>query len=693
MSHRSTLSATLAASLLLATACGPSAKPAATPASPTPTTEAPQEPAAPAQEAKPVEAAKPTPPRPPEAWLQEKCAGHLTAAREKLAQLKDGSKREGLAVLELFNDLQIELNNASTVSGLLSQVHPLAAVRDAGDKCTHDVDALNTEINLDRAVYDVVKAVDAKGLDAEAQRMLERTLRDFRRAGVDKDDKTRARLKEISDRETIVGQTFDKAIRDDVRSVKLKPAQLAGLPQDWIDAHKPDADGNVVVNTDYPDYVPFRTYASDSKARSELYQVYMNRAWPQNDEVFKELLALRQEKAKLLGYKNWADYNAEDKMIKHGDAIATFVDKITAASDHAAKRDYAVLLERKKKDDPKATAVDGSEYLYYEELVRREKYSFNAQEARKYFDFKQTEAGLLSVTGTLFGIEYKPATDAQKWAPDVDVYDVFLAGGGEKIGRIYLDLHPREGKYKHAAQFTMVSGVTGKQLPEGALVCNFPTGLMEHDDVVTMFHEFGHLMHHVLAGKHKWVRFSGVATEWDFVEAPSQMLEEWAWDVNVLQTFAKDDKGTPIPADLVKRMRAAKEFGKGYWVRTQMFYAALSLAYHRMDAAKVDSTKVVQELQHKYSVFPYVKDTHFQAAFGHLNGYSSGYYTYMWSLVIAKDLLSAFQKNGMMDTKTSYKYRDTVLVPGGAKDAADLVKDFLGRPYGFDSFKHWLDKV
>jgi len=683
--------------VLLLTACPSGGKTTQT-APTTPTPVAPEEPAAPVKEATPVEAAKPTPPHPPEAWLKDKCAGHLAAARAKLAQLKDGSKREALATLELFNDLQVELNNASTVSGLLSQVHPIAAVRDAGDKCTQEVDALNTEINLDRAVYEVVKGVEPKGLDAEAKRMLEHTLRDFRRAGVDKDDQTRARLKEISDRETLVGQKFNNIIRDDVRSVKLKPAQLAGLPQDWIDAHKPDADGNVVVNTDYPDYVPFRTYASDGHARSDLYQVYMNRGWPQNDEVFKELLALRQEKAKLLGYKNWADYNAEDKMIKNGDAIATFVEKITHASDKAAKRDYAVLLKRKQKDDPKATAVDGSEYLYYEELVRREKYSFNAQEARKYFDFKQTEAGLLSVTGTLFGIEYKPATDAQPWSPDVDAFDVFIAGqGGEKIGRIYLDLHPREGKYKHAAQFTLVSGVTGKQLPEGALVCNFPTGLMEHDDVVTMFHEFGHLMHHVLAGRHKWVRFSGVATEWDFVEAPSQMLEEWAWDASVLATFAKDASvnggGAPIPAELVKRMRAAKEFGKGYWVRTQMFYAALSLAYHRMDAATVDTTKVVQELQAKYSVFPYVKDTHFQAAFGHLNGYSSGYYTYMWSLVIAKDLLSAFQKNGMMDTKTSYKYRDTVLAPGGSKDAAELVKDFLGRPYGFDSFKHWLDKV
>ncbi len=638
-----------------------------------------------------MEAAKPMPPRPPEAWLQDQCAGHLDAARTKLAQLKDGSQREPMATLELFNDLSVELDNAGQISGLYSQVHPVAAVREAGDKCTQDVDKLSTEIKLDRAVYEAIKAVDAKGLDAEARRMLELTLRDFRRAGVDKDDKTRARLKELSERETIVGQHFSNNIREDVRSVKLKPEQLAGLPQDWIDAHKPDADGNVVVNTDYPDWLPFRTYARDGKARTELFMVYMNRGWPQNDEVFKELLALRQEKAHLLGYKDWADYDAEIKMIKNGDAIQVFVDKISKASDKAAKRDYAVLLARKKKDDPKATAVDGTEAVYYEDLVRKEQYAFDAQEVRKYFDFKSTQAGLLSVTGTLFGIEYKPATDAEKWSPDVDAFDVFQ--GGEKIGRIYLDLHPREGKYKHAAQFTLRSGVAGKQLPEGALVCNFPTGLMEHDDVVTLFHEFGHLMHHVLAGRHKWVRFSGVATEWDFVEAPSQMLEEWAWDVNVLQTFAKDDKATPIPADIVKRMRAAKEFGKGYWVRTQMFYAALSLRYHRMDLEAFDSTKVVEELQKKYSVFPYVKDTHFQAAFGHLNGYSSGYYTYMWSLVIAKDLFSAFQKAGMMDTKTSYKYRDTVLVPGGSKDAANLVKDFLGRPYGFESFKKWLDQV
>ncbi len=676
----------VAALLALSTAAcpAPGAKSSSTP------TPIPVEPQTPVQEVTPVEPA-PMPARPPEAWIQDKCAGHIAAARAQLNLLKDGSKRDAVATLAVFNDLSIELDNAGQVAGLFAQVHPNAGVRDAGDKCVQDVQALSTEISLDRTIYDALKAVDAKGLDAEARRMVELTLRDFRRAGVDKDEKTRARLTELSDRETKVGQTFSKNIRDDVRSVKVKPEQLAGLPQDWIDAHKPDADGNIVVTTDYPDFVPFRTYAKDPAARRELFMVYMNRSWPQNDEVFKELLAIRQEKAKLLGYKDWAEYDAEIKMIKNGNAIQAFVDKIAKASEKAAKRDYLVLLARKKQDDAKAKDVDGSEYLYYEELVKKEKYAFDSQEARKYFDFPKVEAGLLSVTGKLFGLEYKPIKDADVWHADVNVYDVFM--DGTKIGRIYLDLHPREGKFKHAAQFTVVSGVEGRQLPEGALICNFPTGLMEHDDVVTLFHEFGHLMHHVLAGRHKWVRFAGVATEWDFVEAPSQMLEEWAWSTEVLQTFAKDAAGVAIPADLVKRMRAAKEFGKGYWVRTQMFYAALSLKYHRMDLKDLDTTKVVEEAQKKYSVFPFVKGTHFQAAFGHLQGYSSGYYTYMWSLVIAKDLYSAFQKAGMMDAKTSYKYRDTVLAPGGTKDAADLVKDFLGRPYGFESFKKWLDQA
>ena len=286
--------------------------------------------------------------------------------------------------------------------------------------------------------------------------------------------------------------------------------------------------------------------------------------------------------------------------------------------------------------------------------------------------------------------------DAGAWHPDVASYDVFWAEGrcpdagdaGDPLGRIHLDLHPREGKYKHAAQFTLVDGVAGRRLPEGVLVCNFSRGLMEHDQVVTLFHEFGHLVHHVLGGRVEWARFSGVATEWDFVEAPSQLLEEWAWDAEVLGSFAVDAAGTPIPVDLVARMRRADDFGKGYHARTQMFYAAMSYWFHTDRPG--DLTAAMRELQERYSLFPWIEGTHMFASFGHLGGYSSGYYTYMWSLVIAKDLFSAFDPDDLYAVDVAARYRDRVLAPGGRRGAADLVADFLGRPFTFDAYAAWL---
>jgi len=214
---------------------------------------------------------------------------------------------------------------------------------------------------------------------------------------------------------------------------------------------------------------------------------------------------------------------------------------------------------------------------------------------------------------------------------------------------------------------------------------------MEHDHVVTLFHEFGHLVHHVLGGRQRFARFSGVATEWDFVEAPSQMLEEWAWDANVLRTFATDGDGDAIPAELVERMRAADDFGKGLFVRTQMFYAALSFVLHR-DRPE-DHTQAVRDLQARYDMVEYLPDTHFQAAFGHLAGYTSAYYTYMWSLVIAKDLFAAFDPADLFAADVAGRYRDRILAQGGREDAAQLVSDFLGRGFAFDAFAAWLDRA
>jgi len=623
-----------------------------------------------------------------ESWLAARCEGNLDEVRRLAATLADASgSRSSEQTLGLWDGLGLALREALAVASLMSNVHPDEDVRSRAEQGEQDAARLETAIGQDRALYEVLAALDTEGLDDAARRVHELTMRDFRRAGVDRDERVRQRLREISERETSVGQEFDKSIRDDVRSVRVDPAVLDGLPTDFVEGHPPGDDGLVEVTTEYPDYVPFMTFCRDRTARQALVTEFLNRAYPANEPLLHELLELRREHARLLGYDGWPAFDAEVKMIGSGPAIPEFVDRITEASGVAARRDVDVLLRRLQRDHPQVTSVTAVDRSFYGEVLRRENFEVDAREVRRYFEFAKVRQGLLDVTGRLFEVEYVEVPDAPTWHTDVTTYDVLR--GGQRLGRIHLDLHPRKGKYGHAAQFDLSPGLRGRRLAEGVLVCNFSRSLMEHDHVVTLFHEFGHLVHHVLAGGQDWTRFSGVATEWDFVEAPSQMLEEWAWDAAVLRSFATDADGSPIPRELVESMRAAKDFGKGAYVRTQMFYAALAYQLHQQ--VPDDITATMLDLQAAYDAFSPVPDTHFFASFGHLHGYGSGYYTYMWSLVIAKDLFSAFDRDDLFDTSVAHRYRDRVLAPGGSRDAADLVADFLGRPYDFAAFQAWLD--
>ncbi|MEO7070534.1 MAG: M3 family metallopeptidase [Nostocoides sp.] len=619
-------------------------------------------------------------------WVATRGDASLAAARHLVEALKATPPDTALETLHRWNEAQVALSNATAAGSLLAEVHPDDEVRTRAEAVVQDAQKFDTDIGLDTDLYAVFAALDPAGLDAEAARLLDRTVRDFRRAGVDRDEATRDRLRELSERAVLLSQDFSKNIREDVRSIALAPERLAGLPQDWVEAHPAGADGLVTVTTDYPDVVPFLSFAADAAARRDLVTEFLNVAWPANDAVLQKILANRREQAGLLGYDSWADFDAEVKMIGSGPAIKEFVDQITDLSIKSATRDKSVLLERLRVDRPGADDIDRADASYYAELVRKEQLGVDAQDVRRHFPFEQVRQGLLDVTARLFGLTWTHVAGAGTWHEDVATYDVEF--GGARIGRIHLDLHPRDGKYKHAAQFDLVPGVEDVQLPEGVLVCNLNRGLMEHDEVVTLFHEFGHLVHHILAGHTPWVRFSGVATEWDFVEAPSQMLEEWAWDPTVLATFACNDAGETIPAELVRRMKAADDFGKGYQARTQMFYAAVSYDLHVHQTA--DLTARTVDLMNHYSIFPYVAGTHFQCSFGHLDGYSSAYYTYMWSLVIAKDLFSAFRSEDLFDPEIAGAYRDKVLARGGSRDAADLVADFLGRPYTFDAYAAWL---
>jgi thimet oligopeptidase len=623
----------------------------------------------------------------------------MERARAAIARLKAVSAdRDPTAALAEYDDGTAALSDASARASVARNAHPDEAMRAAAERCEQEIDALATEISLDRGVFEALRALDLSREDAATRHFLERTLRDFRRAGVDKDDATRARVRALNEELVRIGQEFSRNIREDVRRVEVDPADLAGLPDDYVRAHPPGAQGKVAITTDYPDYVPFMTYAKSARAREALFRTYRKRGHPANLDVLSRMLSRRHELAGLLGYPSWAAYVTEDKMIGSAEAAVAFIARVTAASGARAQADYDTLLEELRRDQPGAARVEPWDAEVLKERVRARRFGYDAQAVRPYFSFAQVQQGVLDVTAHLFGLEYRRRAGVRVWDPDVACFDVYEQG--TRIGRFYLDLHPRDGKYKHAAQFTLVSGQAGVRLPEAVLLCNFPKpapgghALLEHGEAITFFHEFGHLLHHLLGGHTRWAGLSGVRTEWDFVEAPSQMLEEWCWDAGALSTFARHvQTREPIPEDLVARMRAADEFGKGLRVRQQMFYAAVSLGFHERDPKDLDTTLLAARLQEQYTPFRHVEDTYFHESFGHLEGYSAIYYTYMWSLVIAKDLFTRFRKDGLMDPTEARRYRRSILEPGGSLPAAELVRDFLGRPYDARAYEEWLNQV
>lgn len=626
--------------------------------------------------------------------LEKRCDENIRKASEIKRALQQNQAQASNQALYLYNEISIILSPSLNEAGLLREVHPDAKVRKEAGNCEQKASQFLTDLSLDSAIYQAILASDERSLDEAGQRMLKITLRDFKRSGVDQDDASRQRIKELRDELVLLSQSFGENIRKDTFYIELKDrTELEGLPEDYINSHL-DADGIYRISTEYTDYTPFMEYAKNASARKALRFKYLNRG-KDNKDVLKTMIEKRHELAKMLNYRSYAEYITEDKMIKNPEAVHLFIDQIADLAKPGADAEYNALLNFKREEDSYATRIEGHENAYLQEAYKKAHYQFNSQEVRPYFSYNKVRDGLLNLTSHLFGIHYVRVHDAKVWHNSVETYDVFDQSG--KIGRIHLDMFPRENKYSHAAQFPVISGLSDRYYPEGALVCNFPNpaddgiALMEHSQVQTFFHEFGHLIHHIFAGRHEWLAFSGVATEWDFVEAPSQLLEEWAWSYEVLKNFAHHyQTGEVIPSKIVQKMKAADEFGKALAARQQMFYAALSLNYYDRDPSTFDVMGLLKELQARYSYTPYEEGTHFNYSFGHLDGYSAIYYTYMWSLSLSKDLFSPFKEYGLLNQEIARHYRDTILAPGGSKDASELVENFLGRPFQFEAFEKWL---
>ncbi len=604
--------------------------------------------------------------------------------------------------LATFDQLARELDTIDGYSSLMFNVSPVKAVRDAAESCRNDLSKFRTEVSLDRSVFDALSKVAPEGLDPISRHFTERSLRDFRLAGVDKDEAARQRISEINEELTRLSQDYQKNVNGDTRSISVDPAALDGLPEDWKAAHKPGADGKVVVTTNYPDLLPFLTYAGDAAARKALANAAAARGYPINADVLKKVLSLRQELAKLVGFPTFAALDLADKMSGTPEVVAGFLDDAKKAAQPRIDADLATLLAAKKKIDKTATTVEVEDRFFLMQQVRKDKYDFDAKTIREYLAYDKMRDGILALYAELFGISITKRAEAGAWDPSVEAYDV--SRNDKLIGRFFLDMHPRADKYKHAAMFPIQTGMSNAEgttrLPWASLVCNFPApggesggeGLMDHKDVVTFFHEFGHLIHHLLAQNSPWLSTSGINVEWDFVEAPSQLLEEWAWDPKVLGRFAKNAAGKAIPARLVEAAKKAEEFGKGVELARQLFYAAYSFHIHTQDASTLDLEAFTSAEYAGWSPYPRPPEDRLYANFAHLIGYKSAYYTYQWSLAIAKDLFGRFKAKGLLDPAVAAEYRTLVLEPGGTDKAENLIKKFLGRDRNLEAYRDWITK-
>jgi thimet oligopeptidase len=623
-------------------------------------------------------------------------------ARESLAKLYAIPKEQ-----RTFDNTMLELDNIYNEAGnvygciyLMNSTHPDDAVRNMAEECNAEFAKFFNEISLDenlyRAVKDYSETAEAKSLTGYKARFTEKTVEDFERNGFALPKEKRDELKAINDKLSDLSILFQKNIAEVSDYLIVDETEIDGLQEDYKNARRQE-DGTYKIDLTYPSYVPFMKFSNSESARKKLYTLYNNRAAAKNPEVLIKVLILRQQMAELLGFNTYADYRTGDRMAKTPQNVWDFENNLVDKLKAKARIDYDELLtvKRAKLGSDTVNVIQPWESGYYNNILLLEKYDLDQNLVKEYFETNNVIDGLFQIAQHLFDVEFEEVENPSVWYQDVRLFNV--KQDGKVISRFYIDLYPRPNKYSHAACFPMIGGketVDGYQLPTATLVCNFPApttdmpSLLPHGDVETFFHEFGHVLHNVLT-KTKLSSNSGTSVSRDFVEAPSQIFENWALNYESLKLFAKHYKtGEVLPKELFDKMLAAKNVGSGLAYTQQVYYGILDFTLHD----KYDPTssqpvvEVMKELQNKITLYPYLEGTQMFASFGHLMGYAAGYYSYLWALVYAEDMFSVFDKNGIMDLNTGIKYRDIILSNGGSRDELEMVVEFLGRQPNPDAF-------
>jgi len=627
------------------------------------------------------------------AWVGARLAAHEAALAALLAVEGHRTPENSLS---LYDQAIAHLALAGSQAGVLNSVAADKAVRDQAQNEAQRVAMAGSALSLNRKVYEALVAISLDGASPATFHYVERMLLSYRLAGVDKDQATRDRLQALHEKATMLSLEFSRNIQEGGKTISATPAELEGLPADFVARHPADGQDNVTLTTDPPDMQPVMTFAASAALRERMFLAYNTRAYPANQKILLDLLATRQEVATILGFRSWADLATADQMMGSAANVRTFLAKLDEASRDGAVRELDLILSFVRERVPGLQAIDITSRGYWYEQFRRSAFDFDSNSVRPYFPYKQVEAGVLSTAARLFKIEFRPSA-AEGWHSSVSVFEVYEEGA--HVGRFYLDMHPREGKDKWFSAAPIVSGVRGGALPEAALICNFPKGdendpgLLQYSDVVTYFHEFGHLMHAILGGRTEWVGLSGFATEGDFIEVPSQMLEEFFRDEKLLQSFAKHyQTGETLPSETIKKMKLAGAFGRADWVRTQLYYTTLSLDLHDQDPAGLNLDALTKSLYMSLQPWTWLEGNRMYASFGHLIGYSSNYYTYAFDKVIALDFFGQFDSQDLLGCDAGRRYRELVLEQGGSRSGRQMVRDFLGRDEEFSAFTNWLNE-
>jgi thimet oligopeptidase len=584
----------------------------------------------------------------------------------------------------------------------LSETSPDAAVREAARTIEAEVNQTNIALGQREDLYRLFEAAAAKdeALSPDDRRLLEGTLRGYRRSGMGLEPAKREKLKALQQRLAVIGQEFERNISEhqDSLEIPFERARALGLPEDYL-ASLPREGDSVKVGLDYPSYTPFMRYAIDASLRKALREKFESRGAPANLPLAQEALELRRDIATLLGQPSFPALALQDRMAKTPEAVNAFLQRVAQAVMPRARAELAELLEFKRRDDPSAQRIEGHDIGYYGRRLKEERHALDGNLVKEYFPVDRVVEGTLKVYQRVLGVTFRELTDGPRWHPDVRLFEI-TGEGGRRIGHFYLDLYPRENKFSHAAAFPLSLGMRaedgGYVEPVAAMVANFPKAapgkpaLLPHGDVETFFHEFGHLMHQTLTtAKHASQSGSSVAT--DFVEGPSQMLEEFVWKPEVLAELSGHWRtGAPLPAELFEKMTAARSVLSATEYAFQAALAMADMALHL--GAPADPSALYNDIIGELTGVDVPPGQHPLAAFGHLIGYENGYYGYLWSKVFALDMFSRFAEGGVLSPEVGAAYRRHILETGSSRPEMDSLRAFLGREPSEAAFARELEQ-